>query len=130
MSDDDSSLLSGSPLLTIRQDGTRPRGVWDLYLGQKLVVADLGIDRSSEPGSFKIYIGKDRSAKLLGFNIFRENPLFRDRNLNGIEDSFEIDIIGEVQMGFSKRSDLLFDEFSLLDMYLESRNSETIRKKL
>lgn len=80
--------LAALPVLTARLDGTA--GIWDLYVGNRLGVADLPLPRLP-PGATKQFSLRAGStgARVCGLISSDDNPLFQDENRNGIDDVFE-----------------------------------------
>ncbi len=79
--------LAPLPIITLRLD--RSAGVWDVFIFEQLLVANLPLDKSTGiEKKFRLQAGTGR-AWLLGLVIADENPLCEDANRNGIDDVFE-----------------------------------------
>lgn len=91
MSRSDSTLMSGAPPLTIRFDWASSEPVWDLFLGRKRLLSGIGLLEGKRSGGLRIRVGNEGVARLHGFVVSKENPLFEDENLNGVEDALESD---------------------------------------
>ena len=79
--------LTGGPNLTVRID--RVEGVWDLYLGERMFMANLGLDSQTADSRVAIAPGKNGRALLKKLHVSDDNPHYEDLNLNGVPDSFE-----------------------------------------
>ncbi len=80
--------LATLPVLTVRID--RSARVWDLYLANRLALADqpLASLPPGAPNQFTLRAGA-AGALVSGLTSADENPLYEDENANGIDDAFE-----------------------------------------
>lgn len=78
--------LAALPVVTVRLDQTA--GVWDLYVFERLVAANLPVAAPAKERSFALQAGP-LGAWLCGLVLSDENPLYVDQNANGIDDGFE-----------------------------------------
>ena len=64
---------------------------WDLYIDGKLLAVDLGFVDALSPDSpvINIYGSSSGTAYLDTFSIMTSNPLFKDADLDGMDDAFE-----------------------------------------
>ena len=79
--------LTGGPSLTVRID--RVQGVWDLYMNERMFMANLGLDPQAAESRVAIAPGKNGTALLKRLHVSEDNPHYEDLNLNGVPDSFE-----------------------------------------
>lgn len=87
----DGALLAALPVVTVRLDPAA--GVWDLYLFERLVAANLPMVVGDTERSFALHAGP-LGAWLCGLVLSEDNPLYVDENANGIEDEFEVNATG------------------------------------
>lgn len=87
----DGSILAALPVVTVRLDPAA--GVWDLYLFERLVAANLPVAAGAKERSFALQAGP-LGAWLCGLLLSDDNPLYVDENANGIEDDFEVSATG------------------------------------
>lgn len=79
-------LMSGAPVLTVRLDRKGPRKVWDLFVGGRRVRANLGL-ASGNRSRLVVRLADGEASMLRGFFESADNPLFEDRDGDGIEDT-------------------------------------------
>ena len=118
-----------NPAITIRLDRESPVPVWDLYLGRRLLLANIGLLEDSSPSGFRVTLGDCPDSVLSTFKIYRRNPLFEDRNVNGVYDPFEIDKLGRLTKHVGERSLPLEDGSSLLSDYLVYATSREAKEE-
>lgn len=86
----DKAALAALPVLTVRLDPKEK--VWDLYSFNRLVAEDLPLATAPARGNlkkeFSLTAGR-AGASIHSLVSSDENPLFDDRNGNGIDDKFE-----------------------------------------
>jgi len=111
-------MMSGAPKLTIRIDESGPVPVWDFYLGERLILANLGLLENTHSKRLAIRIGQRSSVLLKEFAVSRENPLFEDVNVNGIPDAYETELLGGLIEDAGGRSVPIDGGPSLLESYL------------
>lgn len=78
-------LMSGAPVLTVRLDRKGPRKSWDLFVGSRRVSSNMGLT-SGNRSRLVIRLADGEASMLRGFLEFAENPLFEDRDGDGVED--------------------------------------------
>jgi hypothetical protein len=82
------NLLAAPPVLTVRID--RGSGVWDLYLANRLALADQALAELPAGASNQFTLRAGSAGALIASLVSAsENPIFEDENLNGVDDTFE-----------------------------------------
>lgn len=119
--DTDPNMMGGAPLLTIRIDYNSPVPVWDFYVGEHMKLGGIGLAEKSVASKLSVKIGRDAKTVLTGFEVNRQNPLFEDRNRNGIDDVFERLTVGALLRWPGERILPIDGGYSLLDRYLALR---------
>ncbi len=102
--------------LTLRIDSNE--GVWDLYFGGKLVLADLEYVAGAD--MIMISSGSEFYTTLGYISLTKSNPLFTDINKDGLPDSFEI-AQGYTPSANNRDSLITGTTTSLLEHYLNEQ---------
>jgi hypothetical protein len=97
--------LAPLPVFTVRLDPAA--GVWDFYLGTVQLAAGLPLitENNAKDRKFRLRSGAN-GAQLCALIIARDNPLFVDANLNGIDDAFELQTKGALLSKASPDADV------------------------
>lgn len=80
-------ILAALPVITVRLDPTAD--VWNLYFFQQLVADDFQLAAGNGARRFSLIAG-NQGALIANLTLSDDNPLFVDRNVNGIDDAFEL----------------------------------------
>lgn len=95
-------------------------GVWDLFIGDSLMLANLRLFKSDQSASIPtVSSASDGEAKVRNYALSSENPHSRDKNKNAIPDAFE-EAAG-VNLGSDRNSAVSDAGQSLLEAYLTDR---------
>ncbi len=121
--------MAGAPAITIRLDRGSPKPIWDLYLGKRLLVANIGLIKGADASRLGFRLGQESDSVLSEFKISQRNPLFVDRNINGVSDIFERKTLGRLMRRPGERSLPMDDGSSLLDEYLVFNKTRQSREE-
>ena len=110
--------------VTLRLDYTTKK--WDLYVGGKLVAADLGLTQNSQTaiGSFTL-TGQAAAPTLMDeFLAAFDNPIFVDADKDGMDDAWEVSH-GLIAAANDRNGDLDGDGITNIQEYLLDTNPNT-----